>query len=136
MFSKKPALTAPLAPQGKTMANPTFSVFGADIRITGDVAASADLHIDGKVDGDVTCTNLVQGEGSEIVGAVKAESARLSGTVRGTISARDLVILKSARIHGDVHYDSLTIEQGAQVDGRFAPRAASEDSTVVSLTAG
>ena len=30
-------------------------------------------------------------------------------------------MLKTARIHGDVHYDALTIEQGAQVDGRFAP---------------
>ena len=34
------------------------------------------------------------------------------------------MILKSARIHGDVHYDALTIEQGAQVDGRFSPNSA------------
>ena len=33
-----------------------------------------------------------------------------------------LVILKSARIMGDVFYDALTIEQGAQVEGRFAHR--------------
>ena len=31
------------------MASSTFSVFGADTRITGDVSASADLHIDGRV---------------------------------------------------------------------------------------
>lgn len=132
MFSRK-ADPAPHKPTGRAMANPTFSVFGTDIRIKGDVTASADLHIDGKVEGDVTCTALVQGESGEIVGAVKAESARLSGTVRGTITVRDLVVLKTARIHGDVHYDSLTIEQGAQVDGRFAPRAVGEDSAVVSL---
>ena len=78
----------------------------------------------------------MQGESGEIVGAVKAESARLSGTVKGTINVRDLVVLKSARIQGDVHYDSLTIEQGAQVDGRFAPRAVGEDSAVVALAAG
>jgi cytoskeletal protein CcmA (bactofilin family) len=118
------------------MGGSTFSVFGADTRIKGDVAASADLHIDGRVEGDVTCTALVQGEASEIVGAIKAETARLAGTVRGTISVRELVVLKTARIHGDVHYDTLTIEQGAQVDGRFAPRAAGDDATVVSLNAG
>jgi cytoskeletal protein CcmA (bactofilin family) len=119
------------------MANSTFSVFGADIRIKGDVTASADLHIDGKVEGDVACTSLVQGESGEIVGAVRAESARLAGTVRGTIDVRELVVLKSARIHGDVHYDALTIEQGAQVDGRFAPRAAASDggAEVVALAA-
>lgn len=115
------------------MASSTFSVFGADIRIKGDVTASADLHIDGTVEGDVACTALVQGESGEIVGSITAETARLSGKVRGTITVRDLVVLKSARITGDVHYDSLTIEQGAQVDGRFAPRAVGEDSAVVNF---
>ncbi len=132
MFSKK-APSAPSVPQGRAMAHSTFSVFGGDIRIKGDVHATADLHIDGHVEGDVTCTALVQGESGEIVGAVRAESARLSGTVKGTITVRDLVVLKTARIHGDVHYDSLTIEQGAQVEGRFAPRAVGEDSAVVNF---
>ena len=122
MFPKNRA-PAPVT-SGKSMAGATFSVFGADTRIKGDVSATADLHVDGRIEGDVTCSSLVQGESGEIVGAVTAESARLAGTVRGTIAVRDLVVLKSARIHGDVHYDALTIEQGAQVDGRFAPRAA------------
>jgi len=136
MFSKKPAVRLPQIPQGSTMSKSTFSVLGADLKVKGDIDASADLHIDGRVEGDVACVSLVQGESGEIVGGVRAESARLAGTVRGTISVRDLVVLKSARIHGDVHYDALTIEQGAQVDGRFSPRTATaEDATVVSLAA-
>ena len=131
MFPKN---RAPAPAQGaKTMAGSTFSVFGADIRIKGDVTASADLHVDGKIEGDVSCTALVQGETSEIVGAVSAETARLAGLVRGTITVRELVVLRSARIHGDVHYDALTIEQGAQVDGRFAPRGASEPSVAAGV---
>lgn len=133
MFSKNRATAH--QPGSNTVAGSTFSVFGADIRITGDVAASADLHVDGRIEGDVTCTALVQGEASEIVGAVKAETARLAGVIRGTISVRDLVVLKSARIHGDVHYDSLTIEQGAQVEGRFAPRGANELSGAAGVEA-
>lgn len=127
MFSKKPAdqtAPAPSTPRaaGKPMgAGATFSVIGADVTITGDIVASADLHVDGTIEGDIRCASLVQGEGSAIHGAVTAESARLAGTVTGSITARELVILKSARIDGDVHYDALTIEQGAQVDGRFAP---------------
>ena len=112
-----------MAAPNSTRNGSTFSVLGADIAIKGDVSASADLHIDGKIEGDVTCTSLVQGESSIIAGAVKADSARLAGTVRGSIDATELVILRSARIHGDVHYDALTIEQGAQVEGRFAPRS-------------
>jgi len=104
-------------------AGTTFSVIGADVTIKGDIAASADLHIDGTIEGDIRCAALVQGEGSTIHGAVTAESARLAGKVSGSITARELVVLKTAHIEGDVHYDALTIEQGAQVDGRFAPNA-------------
>ncbi|HZV09610.1 MAG TPA: polymer-forming cytoskeletal protein [Novosphingobium sp.] len=99
-----------------------FSMLGADVAIRGDISASADLHIDGRVEGDIACAALVQGEASEITGAIAAASARLAGTVRGSISVSQLTIQKSARIHGDVHYDQLTIEQGAQVEGRFAQR--------------
>ncbi|MDC0887373.1 polymer-forming cytoskeletal protein [Altererythrobacter sp.] len=101
----------------------SFSVIGGDVTITGNIAASTELHVDGTIDGDISCTSLVQGEGSIAKGAIKAESARLAGTVEGSIDARELVILRTATIKGDVHYDALTIEQGAAVDGRFAPRA-------------
>jgi cytoskeletal protein CcmA (bactofilin family) len=62
---------------------PSFSILGADTAIKGDISASADLHVDGKVEGDIACAALVQGEASEIIGAVRVESARLAGLVRG-----------------------------------------------------
>ena len=102
--------------------NSTFSVIGSDVTIKGDVSASADLHVDGRVEGDISCAALVQGETSMIEGSIEAENARLAGRVTGSIHARELVVLRTARIEGDVHYDALTIEQGAHVDGRFSHR--------------
>ncbi|KAJ8138573.1 hypothetical protein OY671_008213, partial [Metschnikowia pulcherrima] len=119
----------------RNTAGGTFSVLGADLVVTGDVAATADSHIDGRVKGDITCAASVQGEASVIEGAVKAQTARLSGTVHGAIEAGESVISRSAHIHGDVSYDASTIEQGAQVDGRFAPRAApAGESTSTSVS--
>ena len=103
----------------------TFSMIGADVFIEGNLSATADLHIDGQVRGDITCTSLVQGPSSELTGLVSAQSGHLAGTVRGTITISTLVIQRSAHIIGDVHYESLTIEQGARVEGRFA-KAGSE----------
>jgi len=122
MFSKKHE--APSAPSGgaSPMSGATFSVLGADLAIKGDLTARADLHVDGTVEGDIACAALVQGESSTIAGTVTAESARLAGTIRGAIHAGGLVVLKTARIEGDVTYDTLTIEQGARVDGRLTPR--------------
>ncbi|MGB3738182.1 MAG: polymer-forming cytoskeletal protein [Pontixanthobacter sp.] len=107
----------------------TFSVIGTDVTITGNVAASTELHVDGRIEGDVACASLVQGEDSVIEGAVTAETARLAGTLNGSIVARDLVVLKSAQIVGDVAYEALTIEQGAVVEGRFAPGGMQVDTT-------
>ena len=100
----------------------TFSVIGSDITIKGDVSATADLHIDGRVEGDIQCASLVQGEASTIQGKIEAETARLAGVVKGSITARELVVLQTARIEGDVHYEALTIEQGASVEGHFGMR--------------
>lgn len=149
MFSKKPAAPEPSlprsAPVARSGASGSFSVIGSDVTIKGDISASTELHVDGSIEGDITCASLVQGETSTIKGGVKAENARLAGKVEGSIDARELVILRTATITGDVHYDALTIEQGAAVDGRFAPRSnskanpmslASEDGTPTLAAAG
>ncbi len=130
MFSKKPDQAPHPNVASRTMANghSTFSVIGSDVTIKGDVSATTELHVDGTIEGDITCASLVQGEASVVQGAIVAESARLAGTVVGSITARELVVLKTARIDGDVHYDALTIEQGAAVQGRFAPRAPKKSS--------
>lgn len=97
----------------------TFSVIGSDVVITGNISAKVDLHVDGRVEGDISCASLVQGEASSIHGAITAESARLSGTVNGSVDARDLVITATANVTGDVSYETITIEQGGHVDGQF-----------------
>jgi len=139
MFSKKPEpepvgaipMARPPAPSAST-----FSVIGSDVTIKGDVSASTELHVDGRIEGDIACESLVQGETSVIEGAITAETARLAGKVSGSIAARQLVVLKSARVEGDVHYDALTIEQGAEVEGRFAHRVPAQrtaDKSIASV---
>lgn len=96
-----------------------FSVLGPDVIITGNIVATADLHIDGRVEGDVDCGSLVQGTESRIVGLVKAETARLAGAIDGAVSVRQLTIERAARITGDVEYETISIENGASIDGRL-----------------
>jgi pyruvate/2-oxoglutarate dehydrogenase complex dihydrolipoamide acyltransferase (E2) component len=80
MFSKKPEPSYPSAaprPAARPMANgSTFSVIGADVAIKGNDEASADLHVDGVVEGDLVCTSLVQGESSRVEAASPPDSAR------------------------------------------------------------
>jgi cytoskeletal protein CcmA (bactofilin family) len=96
-----------------------FSVIGPDVVITGNIAATADLHVDGRIDGDIDCASLVQGADSIIKGAVKAETARLAGTIEGSVRVRQLTVERAARILGDVEYQSIAMETGASIDGRL-----------------
>ena len=146
MFSKKPepetrsviepmTLANTQSPNTHHGSNRAYSLIGNDIVIKGDVSASADLHVDGKIEGDLTCASLVQGESSTIMGTITTETARLAGTIKGSISARELTVLRTARIEGDVQYDALTIEQGAEVEGRFSHRAPSKPAVTGSPAA-
>lgn len=102
----------------------TFSILGSDLVVTGNVSASVDLHVDGKIEGDLKCANLVQGEASEIKGAVVAESAKIAGLLDGSIEAKTLIIHATARVTGDVTYENITIENGGKVDGKLSHRRA------------
>ena len=121
MFSKK---TQSVTRSGRsTRAGASFSVLGADMVIGGDLNAATELHVDGTVNGDINCASLVQGEASEVTGTVVADNALVAGTIKGSITASTLVILKTAMIEGDVTYGALTIESGARVDGKFTHEA-------------
>ena len=100
----------------------TFSILGSDVVVTGNVSASVDLHVDGKINGDLKCANLVQGEASEIKGAIVAETAKIAGLVDGSIDAKTLIVHATARITGDVAYETITIENGGKVDGKLSHR--------------
>ncbi|MHC9417025.1 bactofilin family protein [Sphingomonas citri] len=100
-----------------------FSLIGGDVVVTGNVSATVDIHIDGRIDGDLECAALVQGAESVICGNIVAKSARIAGQVEGSINADNLVIERSARIFGDCRYGTLAVENGAQVEGRFSAQS-------------
>lgn len=103
---------------------PQMSVIGADIVVTGNIEASVDLHLLGKVNGDVRCATLILGEGSAIRGNVYAERVRAAGAVEGSLETKDLAVEASARLSGDITYSRIRVANGAIVTGKLTHRAA------------
>jgi cytoskeletal protein CcmA (bactofilin family) len=99
-----------------------LSFIGSEVTITGNVDAAGDMHIDGTVQGDVSCGQITLGTSGTVRGNITAERATLAGTVEGIVTAGDLIVEKSARLSGDLSYDSLSIEAGGKVDGRLTQR--------------
>lgn len=117
---RTPATPAPL--QGQ------MSVIGADILVTGNIEAEVDLHIEGRVHGDVRCATLILGETSSIVGSIFAERVRVSGTVEGAINTTDLAVESSARVKGEVTYSRLRIGNGGIIEGTMIHKPLEESS--------
>lgn len=103
-----------------------MSVIGADILVTGDIEAEIDLHIDGRVLGNVRCATLILGERSSVTGNVVAERVRVSGIVEGGIETTDLAIEATARVKGDVTYSRLRIANGGIIQGTMTHKPLDE----------
>lgn len=109
----------------------TFSYLGSEVSVTGDIATESELHLDGKVTGDVTCGSLTQGQNGEVRGNIKADEARLAGLVDGAVEAGTLTLEASARVTGDILYESLSVAAGAEIEGRFKRRRGAGDGSAV-----
>ena len=123
MFSRDRSTPTPAARPARNGA-PGLSFVGPETVVSGDIATAAQLHVDGRIDGNVRCAQLIQGTAGIIAGNIEADEARLAGTVEGTVVARTLFVEASAKILGDVAYETLSIDAGADIEGRLARRAA------------
>ena len=99
-----------------------MSVIGADIVVTGNIEASVDLHIEGKVIGDVRCATLILGESSSVTGHIYAGRVKVSGTVEGAIETKDLAVEAGARVIADITYERLRVANGGVIEGKVTRR--------------
>ncbi len=90
-----------------------------DIEIKGSITLTEELFVDGRVDGEINSTGaLTVGEDAEILGHIKANSARIFGKIRGNITADDYCELKAQSVlEGDLKASCLVMEEGASFVG-------------------
>ena len=105
--------------QDASAAIPKRSVLPAGLTVTGDLVGTGNIIVEGVVQGDITCRELVLAGEPNIEGTLEAESIRVAGTFHGTLNAKKVVLTKDARMVGDVYYETLEIELGAQFEGKL-----------------
>ena len=88
--------------------------------IKGDIIASGDFRLDGKLEGNIQLNGkLVVGDSGIVDGNVLCQNANIIGTVNGNLSVQELLSLHAtARVHGDILINKISIEPGATFSGR------------------
>jgi cytoskeletal protein CcmA (bactofilin family) len=97
------------------------SVIGKDMSIEGQsitVRCKGLLRVNGVITADLHCSELIVGEEAIVNGSVAADTVRVFGQVHGAILGASVTLHPSAQVDGDIHSQTLTIEQGASFDGR------------------
>jgi cytoskeletal protein CcmA (bactofilin family) len=102
------------------------TIVGSEMTVKGNFKSDGELHVAGKVDGDIEVKTLTVGKDAVIRGAITAEQVRICGEITGCIRARDVTLTATARVLGDVHHDVLSIEAGALLDGHCRRRETSK----------
>jgi cytoskeletal protein CcmA (bactofilin family) len=96
---------------------PSISTIGEDLTITGNVASTGELHVNGRIQGNVHCLALVLGENAQLEGNVVAEDVMVGGRLFGSVNALRVMLQTQAHVEGNLFHKSLAIEQGAHFEG-------------------
>lgn len=93
-------------------------IISGGTKIAGNISEGDIVHIDGQLEGDISCKELVIGATGSVKGNVEAKSIELYGDLNGTLKADNLFIAGTAKFVGDSVYKTIAIEPGAVLVGK------------------
>ena len=97
----------------------------ANLVVSGDLAATQDIVIDGRFDGHITVPDhhLSIGSSASVTAKIVARSVTIFGSVDGNILATERVeVLASASVRGHVVTPSIMVMDGAKFTGSIDPQ--------------
>lgn len=94
---------------------------GESLVIKGELSASEDLTLSGRVEGSVTLSDfrLTVGPKADIKAAISAKTVVIMGTVTGNVTAGERVeVYPTGSITGDIESPRLAVPDGSRIQGR------------------
>jgi cytoskeletal protein CcmA (bactofilin family) len=103
-------------------------VLGPRDSLIGTLSVDGDVHIEGRVEGEVAATGEVNVHPTGTARAkIEARDVVIAGTVEGSVVAKDLVrIGDSASLTGELQSTRLRVDEGATVNAMIAMRGAGD----------
>ena len=96
---------------------PTRSLIDSWLVITGNLQSEGEIQVEGRIEGDIRCANLIVGKDANIMGSIIAEEVIVRGKVKGSIRANRVTLQDTAIVESDIYHKSMSIEQGACFEG-------------------
>ena len=104
----------------KTIKINSSLIIGEGATIKGEIVEENEITVNGTVDGDIQCKNLILGKTGSIKGKIKADTLYVEGIIEGDINIKNLLkLLSSSYVSGKVSYGSLLINEGGKLLGEI-----------------
>jgi len=94
------------------------SIISGDLNIQGNLVCEGSIEIEGKIEGNVTCHLATIRKSGFVKGDVIADAVSVDGEIVGLVKARSVKLSETAKVTGIIMYESLSIEDGAYIDGQ------------------
>ena len=117
LISKKKNSSEEVTTRRPAAKNEVPTIISPDLHVTGDLTTEGDMQIDGIIEGNVRSGTLAVGESALVTGEINAKKAIIRGKVTGRIRAREVKLMASARVIGDIWHEILSIDSGAFLEG-------------------
>ena len=114
----QPAASAPRAAGPAPVSQRGLSTLSSDLQFEGGISGSGDLQIDGAIKGDVRVGRLIVGETGAVEGNVSADYVEVRGRIVGGISGKQVKLIATAYVDGDITAEQMSIDIGAYFQGR------------------
>jgi cytoskeletal protein CcmA (bactofilin family) len=93
------------------------TVLSQNVEISGSIQSRDELHIHGKVEGNVRAPSITICEGGSVKGDVIAEAVTINGKVRGRIYGRIVTLKAAADVEGDIFHSGLGMDTSSLFEG-------------------
>jgi cytoskeletal protein CcmA (bactofilin family) len=113
----------------KTVSSAAVNMIGNGTVIIGEIKSKGDIRVDGSLNGSIeTEGKVVVGQEGVVEGDVICKDADIAGVLKAKITVSQLLSLKSsAKLHGDIITNKLSIEPGATFTGSCSMGAVIKD---------
>jgi|ERR1043166_1036717 cytoskeletal protein CcmA (bactofilin family) len=115
--SEPAAAPAPTAQSGTPPRPEAVCSIGSGTSIVGNITCDGPAQFFGHIEGEVRGSELLIGDGAEVVGNVIAQEVTVRGRVKGTIRAVRVKLQASGAVEGDIFHRALSIEDTALFEG-------------------
>ncbi len=105
------------------------TIIAADLHLLGNIISEGVLDVDGRIEGNIKCKCVTIRKNGSVKGDILADEVHIFGAVVGLVKAKDVHFFSTCHVEGVIMHESLTIEDGAFVDGQFKrmDRSAAEE---------